>query len=96
MGTAQSDDLLVIESHASEDITQVLVPLRGIRETSIRCAGSDILILSSGSVWDDWSLHFLNRCDTSENPEVGVGDPGVLRCTAVSAVQNSIEISTYP
>jgi hypothetical protein len=78
MGTAQSNNLLIVEAHASEDVSQVLVTLRGIGETSIRGAGRDILILAARSVRDSWALHLLDGDDASEDPKVGGGDPGEL------------------
>ena len=81
MGTAQCNDLLVIETHASEDGTQVVVAPATIWETSVRCAGRHILIESARSVGDGWPLHFLDTDDTAEDPEIGVGDPWELLCS---------------
>lgn len=77
VSSRKSNNLLVIETHSVEDVSQVLVSLGSIRETSIRCASSDILILSSWSVWNLGTHHLLNGTNTSENPEIGVADPWV-------------------
>lgn len=80
MSTTQSHDLLIIESHSIENISQMLVSLRRIRESSIGCAGCDVFVESAGSVWDGWTLHFLDCADASEDPKVGIGDPWELLC----------------
>ena len=80
VGTAQSDNLLVIEAHAAEDIAQVLVALGSIWQTSIGCARSHLLVESASPEWDGRTLHFLDGDDSAENPEVGVGDPRELLC----------------
>lgn len=64
VSTAQGDDLLVVEAHSAEDIAQMLVALRSVWETSIRCAECNIPILSAWSVWHDWALHFLDCADS--------------------------------
>lgn len=78
MSTAESNDLLIIEAHSAEDISQVLVTLGRIGKTSIGCASSDVLIQATWTVWDGRALHFLNSADTGEDPEIGVGDPWEL------------------
>ena len=88
MGTAQSDDLLIVEAHTAKNITQVLVSLGGIWETSIRCACCDILIFSAWPVWNNWTLHLLDSDDSAENPEIGVADPWELfydKCQQLTA-----------
>jgi hypothetical protein len=80
MSTAQSNDFLIIETHAAEDGAQVLVALRAIWETPIRCACGHFLVNSASTVWDDGTLHFLDGNDTAEDPEVRVGDPWELLC----------------
>ena len=79
MSSGKSNDLLVVETHSVEDISQVLVTLGSIWKPSIRCASSHVLIQSSWSVWDGWALHLLDGANTSEDPEVRVGDPWVSR-----------------
>lgn len=80
MGTGQSNNFLVIEAHAVEDVPQVLVSLFCIWKPSIRCASSDVFIQSTRSVWDGRALHLLDTTYTSEDPEVGVGHPWELGC----------------
>lgn len=78
VGTAQSNNLLVVEAHASEDVAQVLATLGGIGETTVRSASSHILIGAARSVGDGWALHLLDSHDTGQDPEVRGGDPGEL------------------
>lgn len=78
MGTTQSNNLLVVEAHASEDVSQVPVALGGIGETSIRGASREVLVLAARSVRDSWALHLLDSDDTGEDPKVRGGDPGEL------------------
>jgi hypothetical protein len=85
VSTAQCNDLLVIEAHSVENISQVLVSLASIWEASIRCAGSNILVQSAGSVWDGRALHFLDSNNTSKDPKVRMGDPWELFCYELSA-----------
>lgn len=63
VSTTESYDFLVVETHTPEDITQMLVSLGCVWQTSIGCAAGNILIGSSRSVWDNWALHFLNSDD---------------------------------
>lgn len=79
VGTAESDNLLVIEAHSAEDITQVRVSLRGIWESSIRCASSHLLVHSARSVGNNRSAHLLNSNNTSKDPKITVCQPWVLR-----------------
>lgn len=81
VSTAESDDFLVVEAHASEDLPQVILLLAGIWQTSIRCACNGFGVSASRSVWDGWALHLLNTSDTSEDPEIRIGDPWELLCT---------------
>jgi hypothetical protein len=78
VATAKSDNLSVIKAHAAEDVTQVLGALAGIGQTAVRSAGSGVVITTARSVRDNGSQHLLDSADTAEDPEVGVGDPGVL------------------
>jgi len=80
VGTDEGDHLAVIEAHASENSTDVLLVLGGIRKTPVRSAGRDILVLTARSPWDGRTLHLLDGADTSQGPEVRVRDPWELRC----------------
>jgi hypothetical protein len=84
VSTAQCDNLLVVETHTIEDVSQVLVSLFSIWQTSVRCTSSNILVHSSWSVWDDGALHLLDCADSTKDPEVGVGDPWELFCKKLS------------
>jgi len=93
VGTAESNNLLVIESHAAEDSSQMRLLLGGIWQTSIRSASRNILVLSTGSVWDNWALHFLDGTDTSKNPKVGIGNPWELLLDGLHEVSGSLQTS---
>jgi hypothetical protein len=80
MSSAKSDDLLVTEAHATKDGTEMVLLLGSVRKTSVWGAGGNILIGSSRAVWDDRALHFLDGADTTENPEIGIGNPRELLC----------------
>jgi len=91
VSTAQCDNLLVVETHTVEDVSQVLVSLFSIWQTSVGCTSSDILVHSSWPVWDDWALHLLDCADSTKDPEVGVGDPWELLCKKLSVHNGSVE-----
>ncbi len=95
---AQSNNFLVIKSHTSEDVAQMLAALGSVWQTSVGCAGCHILVQSTRSVWNDRALHLLDGDDSTENPEIGVGDPRKLLCEQTSASDlqiNHIE-NIYP
>lgn len=85
VATAEGDNLLVVESHAVEDVTQVLGTLAGVGQTAVGGAGSSVVIATARSVRDDGSQHLLDGADTAKDPEIGVGDPGVLGCSKLLA-----------
>ncbi len=95
MSTAQCDDLLVIEAHPIENVSQMFAALRCIRKASVGCAGCNVLVLSAGSVWDSGALHLLDSTNASENPEVRVGNPRIFGCSVVSYT-SAIEIAHIP
>lgn len=78
VGTDEGDHLAVIEAHASENVADMLLVLGSVRETSVRGAGGEILVLTAGSPGDRRALHLLDGTDTGKGPEVGVGDPWEL------------------
>ena len=78
MSTAQSHDLLVIEAHAVEDISQMSVALAGIRQPAVGCTRRHVLVGAAGSEGDNRTLHLLDGDDPPEDPEVGGRDPGEL------------------
>lgn len=80
VGAGQGDDFLVVESHASEDGAQVLVPLRGVGEAPVGGAGGDVSVGAAGAVGDGGAGHLLDGGDAGEDPEVRVGDPGEFLC----------------
>lgn len=86
VATAKGDNLSVIETHAVEDVTQVLGALAGVGQTAIGGAGSSVVIATARSVRHDGSQHLLDGADTAKDPEIGVGDPGVLGCSKLLAL----------
>ena len=91
MSTNQSDNLLVVEAHAVEDIADVAVALGAVRETPVRCAAGDILVLAAGSPGDGGAAEFLDCGDAGEGPEVGVGDPRKLGLDGLEEVAGDFE-----
>lgn len=85
VGAGQSDDFLVIEAHASEDVAEMLAALGGVGEASVGGAGCDVFVGAAGAVGDGWALHLLDGGDAGEDPEVGVGDPGEFLCGVLLA-----------
>lgn len=84
VSTAQCDNLLVVETHTVEDVSQVLVSLFSIGQTSVGCTSSHVLVHSPWSVWDGGTLHLLDSTDSTKDPEVGVSDPWELFCKKLS------------
>lgn len=78
VATAEGDNLAVVEAHAVEDVTQVLGALAGVGETAIGSASSSLTVTAARSVRDNGAVHLLDGADTAEDPEIRVGDPGVL------------------
>ena len=89
VGAGQSDNLLVVEAHAVEDVAQMVVALAGVGETAIRRAEGDVTILATGAVGDDGALHFLDGADTTKDPQIGVGDPRVLSLYGLEEIAGS-------
>lgn len=81
VSTGKSNDLLIVEAHAVEDVAEMVLGLGGIRKTAVGSAGSDITVLATGAVGDLGALHLLDGADTGKDPEVGVGDPRELGCS---------------
>lgn len=81
VGTDQSNHFLVVEAHAAEDVTDVLLVLASVGETSIRSTGSDVLVLAARSPWDNRASQLLDASDSGKSPQVRVGDPRVLLCS---------------
>lgn len=78
VGTRESDNLLVVETHAVEDVAEVVGALGGIGETAVGSASGEVTVRTAGTVGDIRTLHLLDGTDTGEDPEIGVGDPGEL------------------
>lgn len=75
VSTNESNHLAVIEAHAAEDGTDMVLDLGGIGEAAIGSASGSVSILPAWAPWDGWSLHLLDGASTSKGPEIGVGDP---------------------
>lgn len=84
VSAAKSNHFAVIEAHAAEYGTDVVLALGSIGETSVRSASGNVSVLSAGSPGDGRSLHFLNGADTSKGPEITVADPGELFYSPIS------------
>jgi hypothetical protein len=91
VGTGESDDLLVIEAHAVEDGTKMLLLLRSVGETAVGGAVRDVTVVTAGSPGDLGALHLLDSSNTSKNPEIGVADPGELLLDGVEEVAGSVK-----
>lgn len=78
--TAESNDFLVIESHAVENVTNVLGSLGGVGETTVRSAGGSVSVYTAGSPWDIRATELLNSADTTKGVEVAVRDPWEFGC----------------
>jgi len=91
VSTRESDDLLVVEAHAVEDGAEVLLLLGSVRETTVGSAVRDVAVIAAGSPGDLGALHLLDGSNTSEGPEVGVGDPGELLLDRVEEVTGSVK-----
>jgi hypothetical protein len=90
--TTQCDNLLVVETHAVENVSQVLVSLRSVGQTSVRCASSNVLVHTAWPIWDGRALHLLDCNDASEDPKVGVGNPRVFFYRILSVHNVPIEL----
>ena len=80
VGTSQSDNLLVVKSHAVEDVAEVVLALGGVGKTAVGGAGGDVLVTAAGTVGDLGSQHLLDGSNAGKNPEIRVSDPGELGC----------------
>lgn len=89
----QSNDLLVVESHAVEDVTDVRLLLGGVGKTSVRGASSNVLVLAARSPRDGRATKLLDGAGTSQGPQVGVGDPGELGLDGLQEVSGVLETS---
>jgi hypothetical protein len=78
VGTGQSDDFLIVETHAVEDIAQVVGALGTIGQATVRSAGGHVTVGTARSERNDRTLHLLDGSDATEDPEVGIGDPWKL------------------
>mmetsp|Transcript_3926 Transcript_3926/g.5163 ORF Transcript_3926/g.5163 Transcript_3926/m.5163 type:complete len:273 (-) Transcript_3926:152-970(-) len=73
MGTTQGDDVLVIKSHAVEDIAQMLSTLSRIRQTTMRRASGCIRGIGTSVVERHIrSSTLLNRFNASHDPKIRI------------------------
>lgn len=87
VSTGEGNNVLVIETHAVENVPQVAMGLGSIGKTAVRSASGDIAVGATRSVRDNRALHLLDGANTAEDPEIGVGDPGELGCAIGSALE---------
>ena len=81
VSTAEGNDLLIVEAHSVEDVTDVLGALGSIGKTAVGSAGREVTVSTAGPVRNLRSQHLLDGADTTEDPEIRVGDPGELLCS---------------
>lgn len=79
-------NLLIVESHAVEDVAQVLRCLRGVGQAVAGRVGVLVEVGAAGVPRDGGAAHFLDGNDAGESPEVGVG-----LLVAVEGYQQTIE-----
>jgi len=80
MCATESNNFSIIKAHSVEDVSQMSGTLGSIGKASIGCASCNVSVGTSRAIRDDWSLHFLDGANPSEDPEVGVGNPWMLPC----------------
>lgn len=79
MSTTQRHNLLVIETHPVEDVSEMVRRLGSIRQTTTRWVEGLVgKVGSAGFPGYVWAAHGLDGYAAGEGPEVCVGDPGVL------------------
>lgn len=66
-------NLLIVESHAVEDISEVLRCLRGVGQAVAGRVGVLVEVGAAGVPRDGGATHLLDSDDAGEGPEVGVG-----------------------
>ena len=79
--SSERDDLLVVEAHAVEDASEVVLGLGSVRKTAVGSTGRNVLIGPAWAVGDLGAHHLLDGCDATEDPEIGVRDPWKLFCS---------------
>src|SRR3989338_10663560 len=91
MSTYQGNDLLIIKPHAIKDVSNVIVALGGIRETAIRGAVRSVgSISAAGSPWDDRSGCLFDSDDSSQRPQIRIGESGVLGLDRLEQVSSDL------
>lgn len=75
VSTNESNHFAVIEAHAAEDSTDVVLHLGRIGETAVGSASRGVSVLAARAPRDGRSLHLLDGASTSKGPEIRVGDP---------------------
>jgi len=93
VSAGESDDFLVVESHAVENAAQMVVTLGSVWKTAIRGAVCNVTVLAARAPWDDRSLHLLNGANRGKSPKIRVGDPWELLLDRVKEVSGSLETS---
>jgi len=69
-----------VNLHASEYGAKVVFRLGSVGKTAVGRAEGQIAVGATGTPLDAGAVHFLNRTDGRESPEVGVSDPRELLC----------------
>lgn len=87
----EGDNLLVVETHAVEDVAQMAVLLAGIRQPAVARHEGSVAVGAARSPCDGGTLHLLDGGDAGEGPEVRVGDPGELLLDGFEEVSGGLE-----
>lgn len=70
VGTRKGNNFLIIETHAAENVAQVVTALGSIGETTVGGAERDITVRATRSVGNDGALHLLDGGNTAEDPKI--------------------------
>lgn len=87
----QSDHLAVVEAHTSEHVTDVALTLCGVRQTTVRGAGGNILVLTARAPGNLRAAELLDGGGAGQSPKIGVGDPGELGLDGLEEVTGVLE-----
>lgn len=91
VGTAEGDNLLVVEAHSVEDVPQVVLALGTVGQSTVRSTVVVVAVHSACSPGDLGTLGLLNGTDTGERPQVTVRDPGELLLDGLEQVSGNLE-----
>lgn len=93
VSTGKSNNLLVVEAHTVEDVTEVVLALRGVGETAIGGLVDLETVNTSWAPGDDGAASLLDGTDTTKSPQVTVRDPGELLLDTLHVVTGNVQAS---